>query len=328
MRGNDVTKSTSKTPTVEMENVDVPASPLDNLSRISEVNITDNRVRRQRAKTKDSVMPGIRLNNSIVEATRRLERKSYDEVARNIKTTPLPKINVTFSDIVSDLLETNKSNSSMIETSPPRLCTNSAESPNSSNVLMERCDSMTFSTQDRELVSILEDLQNIDFTAHNNSTETSRLKGCFCSEIVFNLSKKVFTKTEIKVLEKGLDYAPVQDKVNEPELRSDFEEFCWRMRFKWYFRNDPTPDFSEKSSFTPKSSWKPPTGHPNLDVFLSELEKQIFKIVDSKLGYFNFSKEEWQAMRVLADDRGLVIKKLTKAVAVLDRNDYILEVEK
>ena len=65
----------------------------------------------------------------------------------------------------------------MIETSPPRLCTNSAESPNSSNVLMEGCDSMTFSTQDRELVSILEDLQNIDFTGHNNTTEKSRLKG-------------------------------------------------------------------------------------------------------------------------------------------------------
>ena len=61
----------------------------------------------------------------------------------------------------------------MIETSPPRLCTDSAESPNSTNVLTERCDSMTFSTQDRGLISILEDLQNIDFTAHNNSTETS-----------------------------------------------------------------------------------------------------------------------------------------------------------
>ena len=46
----------------------------------------------------------------------------------------------------------------MIETSPPQLCTNSAESLNSSNVLMEGCYSMTFSTQDRELVSILEDL--------------------------------------------------------------------------------------------------------------------------------------------------------------------------
>ena len=159
------------------------------------------------------------------------------------------------------------------------------------------------------MFSILEDLQNIDFTGHNNSTETSRLKGYFCSETVFNLSKKVLTEAEIKVLEKGLDYAPIQNKVNEPELRSDFEEFCRRMRLKWYFRNDPTPDFSEKPSFTPKSSWKPPTGHPNLEVFLSELEKQIFKIVDSKLGYSNFSKEEWQTMRALAGDRSIVTKK-------------------
>ena len=144
----------------------------------------------------------------------------------------------------------------MIETSPFRLCTNSVESPNPSNILMEGCDSMTFSTQDRELFSILEDLQNIDFTAHNNSTETSRLKDYFCSETVFNLSKKVLTVAEIKVLEKGLDYASIQNKINQPELCSDFEEFCRRMRLKWYFPNDPTPDLSEKPSFTLKSSWK------------------------------------------------------------------------
>ena len=50
----------------------------------------------------------------------------------------------------------------------------------------------------------------------------SQLKVYFCSETVFNLSK-VLTETEIKVLEKGLDYVPVQNKVNEPEPRSDFE---------------------------------------------------------------------------------------------------------
>ena len=68
----------------------------------------------------------------------------------------------------------------MIETSPPRLCANSAESPIFSNVTMGNA---TFSTQDRELVSILDlqniDLQNIDFSGHNNSTETSLLKDCF-----------------------------------------------------------------------------------------------------------------------------------------------------
>ena len=139
---------------------------------------------------------------------------------------------------------------------------------------------MTFSTQDRQLVSILEDLQNIDFPGHNNNTETSRLKDYFCSKTVF------------KVLEKGLDYAPIQNKANQPELRSDFEEFCSSMRLKWYFRNDLTPYFNENPSFPPKSSWKPPTGHPNLEVFLSELEKQILKTVDSKLDYSNFSKGE------------------------------------
>ena len=102
------------------------------------------------------------------------------------------------------------------------------------------------------------------------------------------------------------------------------------MRLKWYFRSDPTPDFSEKPSFTSKSSWKPPTGHPNLEVFLSELEKQIFKIVESELGYSNFSKEEWETMPALADDRSIVIKKADKGstVVVLDCNDYILEAEK
>ena len=81
MRGNDVTKTTSETPTVEMENIDVAASLLDNLGKISEENITDNHIR-QRTKTKYNEMQGIGLNNSIGEATCRLERKSYAEVAR------------------------------------------------------------------------------------------------------------------------------------------------------------------------------------------------------------------------------------------------------
>ena len=54
MRGNDVTRTTSETPTVGMENIDVPTSLLDNLGKISEESITDDRVRRQRTKTKYS----------------------------------------------------------------------------------------------------------------------------------------------------------------------------------------------------------------------------------------------------------------------------------
>ena len=85
------------------------------------------------------------------------------------------------------------------------------------------------------------------------------------------------TDTEIRVLEKGLDFAPIQNKINEPELRTNFEDFCRRMRIKWHFSNEPSPTFSEIPSFIPKSCWKPPRGHPNLEVFLSQTEHEIFK---------------------------------------------------
>ena len=68
-----------------------------------------------------------------------------------------------------------------------------------------------------------------------------------------------------------LDFAPTQNKINEPELRSDFEEFCRKMRNKWHCRNNPTPEFNEISAFPPKSVWKP-MGHPTVEVFLSQIE--------------------------------------------------------
>ena len=72
---------------------------------------------------------------------------------------------------------------------------------------------------------------------------------------------------EIKVLERDLDFALIQQKINKPELRKDFEEFCRRMRTKWNFRNELSQGFSVAPAFTRKSSWKPPLGHPNLEVF-------------------------------------------------------------
>ena len=161
-------------------------------------------------------------------------------------------------------------------------------------------------------------------------TSEGHLEGYFCSDTVFNLSRKVLTDTEIRILEKGLDFAPIQNKINESELRSDFEEFCCRMRTKWHFRNEPTLEFSETPVFSPKSTWKPTMGHPDVEVFLSKIEHEIFKEVESPLGYSNLSKEEWKAVRSLANDCNIVIKKADKGSCVVtwDRSDYIMEAEK
>ena len=49
----------------------------------------------------------------------------------------------------------------------------------------------------------------------------------------------------------------------------------------------------------------------------------------SDLKYSNMSREEWQAIRSLADYESIMIKKADKGscVVVWDRNDYLLEVE-
>ena len=105
------------------------------------------------------------------------------------------------------------------------------------------------------------------------TADENRLTGYFCLNTIFNLSNRVLSDNEIKVLEKDLDFAPIQRRINEPELRSDFGEFCRRMRIKWSFRNELILDFSEKPAFHIKSSWNTPKGDPHLEVFLSRVEE-------------------------------------------------------
>ena len=135
-----------------------------------------------------------------------------------------------------------------------------------------------------------------------------RLEGYFCSKSAFNLSKKVLTETEIRVLEKGLGFAPTPTKINETDLRADFNEFARKMRCKWFFGNEPTENFSEAPAFRVKSNWNPPKGHPAIEIFLSKLETEIFSVLPGTPLDYNLSKEEWLAMRGLAEDQNIIIK--------------------
>ena len=62
-----------------------------------------------------------------------------------------------------------------------------------------------------------------------------RLKEYLCSKTVFNRSRKVLLETEIRVLEKGLGFAPTPTRIIESDLERDLNEFSRKMRCKWYF---------------------------------------------------------------------------------------------
>ena len=82
------------------------------------------------------------------------------------------------------------------------------------------------------MLDILEELGNVEKANDVNMTSLDRLRGDFYSDTIFNPSDRVLSDAEMKLLEKGLDFAPIQRKINELELKEDFEEFCGRIRVK------------------------------------------------------------------------------------------------
>ena len=117
---------------------------------------------------------------------------------------------VNLSEIYNQLLEDELSNTSKVEISPPKVCAIWASSSNASDSIAVEDNPTILSSQDEEILHILEELQrespSKDF---NIDKSNNRISGYFCSDTVFNLSKKILSDIVIKVLEKGFDYAPV-----------------------------------------------------------------------------------------------------------------------
>ena len=91
-----------------------------------------------------------------------------------------------------------------------------------------------FNGQDKEFLSVSEDLVAINdpLSSQNKiikvtiSEGEGRISGYFCWDTVLNLCHRVLTETEIQVLKKGFDYAPIQKEINEPVLRKIFLSFA------------------------------------------------------------------------------------------------------
>ena len=60
-----------------------------------------------------------------------------------------------------------------------------------------------------------------------------------------------------------------------------------------------------------------PNGYPNLEVYLSQIKNKVFKIPKKQLGYSNLRELEWEAIRSLAGDQSIVIKKADRGSCVV-----------
>ena len=96
----------------------------------------------------------------------------------------------------------------------------------------------------------------------------------------------------MKVLKNGLDFAPVQRKINQPGLQQDFENIWRCMSIKWHFRNK----FSEKPVKDQRfclNHWRPPLGHPKFEVLLRKAKDESFELTEEPTRYSNLLQDEW-----------------------------------
>ena len=107
------------------------------------------------------------------------------------------------------------------------------------------------------------------------------MEGKFVSQNVFNLSDRVLTENEIKVLDKGLNFVPTPEKLDRLQIKNDLEKLGRDIKLRMFYQNDLSPSFSEKPAFKVPSSWTPPIRDVQLELYLSEIEDKLININES-----------------------------------------------
>ena len=153
------------------------------------------------------------------------------------------------------------------------------------------------------------------------------MEGKFVSQNVFDLSDRILTENEIKVLDKGLNFVPTPEKLDGLQIKNDLEKLGTDIKLRMFYQNDLSPSFSEKPTFKVPSSWTPPIIFMQLELYLSEIEDKLININESGESYQNLSKDEREALKSLMNDNEIIIKPADKgsAVVIWSKHGYLLE---
>ena len=175
-------------------------------------------------------------------------------------------------------------------------------------------------------------LRRKHLTVHS-SAEAALLKPCTtgCEFNIINLSSRVLTTQQRKLLGRGLSFVPKPKRILKDRLLSEFKQFVRKLRLMYMFRGVPKRDsrFRRKGAYTPG-----PTGNKTLESFIVQAEDQLSSLdfeVNNAGGRrprgSNLTFGERRALEELAADNTIVINKADKANVIVVRNhtDYAAE---
>ena len=150
---------------------------------------------------------------------------------------------------------------------------------------------------------------------------------------VVNLSNKLFTRYEFKLLNKGLSFSPTPKQYNRINFSKDLQTFLRRIKLRAHFGIDDhehEPTEEEIFGFKQKSNWTPRFNNHTVDTFIAAVTNDISNSQIKKCPKDNLTKEERKALQRLKERQDIVITKADKggATVIWDVEDYIRESER
>ena len=92
----------------------------------------------------------------------------------------------------------------------------------------------------------IEETTTESIVEHIPETPDQELDGKFVSKNVFNLSHQALTSDKFSVLDKRLNFVPTPWKLDFLPIKNDLERLGRDIKLKMYFKDNPTPAFSER----------------------------------------------------------------------------------
>ena len=151
--------------------------------------------------------------------------------------------------------------------------------------------------------------------------DNEKTKNC----CVVNLSSFALSDIEINLLNRGLKFVPTPAKPNKARLLTDLKTFIRKVRIGYFWAIRKNAKSKRKHPLAPKSTWIPPKAtNMKLERTITRLERTI-KHLRPKTPKNNVTKEERRALKSLANNKNIIIRKADKGAAIIveNVNDYI-----
>ena len=144
------------------------------------------------------------------------------------------------------------------------------------------------------------------------------------SDNIVNVSNKILTPAEIKLLNKGLSFVPKPFVIKKDHILTDFNQLARKMRLRYIFHGSS----NEKSRFKRKSGYNPgKTDNATLELAIDTLRNKISDLDFEQTQGTNLTISERKALKELMNDNSIVINKADKGSTIVVQNhkDYALE---